>query len=175
YWYNGAEAPNETLPLLWVNGTGATSATTPTAYAIGFVGGSNTALNPLSVQSQALTGGLSPADTSAPTEFYNPNIFDSVTGETGADYLYFGLTNQCGTGYPNGCLVQIDLGHLGSAFGIVNGYEVVGGTTGIIIDNDGTGGQESNLYFGTKLGQTQNVGVSITQPSLVKLTQNNLE
>ncbi|MGB8030140.1 MAG: hypothetical protein WCF30_10795 [Terracidiphilus sp.] len=160
YWYTGTTAGSESSPLLYVVGTDTTTGITPTLYDIGFTSG---ALDSTATSITALTGGQHVTDTTAPTEFYNPNV------SGGVDFLFFTLSDLCGVSGSVGCVLEYDVNSNGL---ITSNYlAVTGGSTGIVVDNDGTGSQESNIYYATKLGQS---GV-LTQPSLVKLTQNGLD
>jgi hypothetical protein len=51
-----------------------------------------------------------------------------------------------------------------------NTTDVAGGTSGIIVDNDSTGGQASSIYFGTLATSTTICGTTATYCA-VKLTQ----
>jgi len=148
-WYTGSGTP-----LMYVAGTG--TGTTPTLYSVGFNGSGvmNSTADPTTA---ALATGI--ADSSPVTEFYNASL--------GKDYIFVGVTDNCvattggGTG---GCVMSLD---------ITNGFPTVnagstalaaaGGTSGIIVDNNSSLTEASNIYYGTKTGAT-----------LVKATQSGL-
>jgi len=153
--FNNAFYTGSGTPLLYVAGTG--TGTLPTLYSIGFneAGVMNSAAN-------ATTAALATdtADSSPVTEFYNANL--------GTDYLFVGVTDNCVatvSGGIGGCVMSLD---------ITNGFPTVdantvalaaaGGTSGIIVDNDSTATQASNIYYATKTGAT-----------LVKATQSALQ
>jgi hypothetical protein len=148
-WYVGSGTP-----LLYVAGTG--TGTLPTLYSVGFNGSG--VLNSTVSSTAALATGM--ADSSAVTEFYNATLLK--------DYLFVGVTNYCiaTTGGGNaGCVMSLD---------ITNGFPTVntsttalaaaGGTSGIIVDNESSLSQASNIYYATKTGGT-----------LVKATQSALQ
>lgn len=143
-YYTGTPTTGETSPLLYVVGTDGTLGTEPTIYGFNITGG---VLNPTPAGTATLTTGI--ADASAPTEFYNAN--------SATDYVFVGVSNDCVFG-PGGCVVAINVST--STFADI---PAAGGSTNIIVDNDGTDGQESNIYYGTKTGGT-----------LVKATQSGL-
>ena len=87
------------------------------------------------------------------SEFFNQNI-----GANGTDFFFWGLTTECtGPGTP-GCVMSRN------NFDVVTTANEAGGTSAIIIDNNSTAGQASNIYFTDQA----NPG------SAVKLTQNGL-
>jgi hypothetical protein len=147
-WYTGSGTP-----LMYVAGTG--TGTLPTLYSVGFNGSGvmNSTANPTTA---ALATGT--ADSSPVTEFYNASL--------GKDYIFVGVTNNCvaTAGGTAGCVMSLD---------ITNGFPTVnagstalasaGGTSGIIVDNNSSLTQASNIYYGTKTGAT-----------LVKATQSGL-
>jgi hypothetical protein len=100
------------------------------------------------------------ADASPVTEFYNAALQ--------RDFLFVGVTNHCiatTAGGQAGCVMALD---------ITNGFPTVnasttalpaaGGTTAIIVDNESSVTQASNIYYATKTGAT-----------LVKATQSGLD
>jgi len=146
-WYTGSGTP-----VMFVAGTG--TGTLPTLYGVGFDG---SWLNPSDTTSAALATGM--ADSSWVTEFYN--------AELQKDYIFVGVTNHCIAtvgGGTAGCVMSLD---------ITNGFPTInagttalgaqGGTTGIILDNESSLSQASNIYFATKAGA-----------ALVKATQSGL-
>jgi hypothetical protein len=148
-WYTGTGTP-----LMYVAGTG--SGTVPTLYGIGFH--TNGQLNSASVSSTPLAKAF--ADASPITEFFN--------AATARDYIFVGVTNNCvatTTGGAAGCVYSLDVtaGFPTPLTATSTALAATGGTTGIIVDNDGTVGQASNIYYATKTGAT-----------LVKATQSGL-
>jgi hypothetical protein len=146
-WYTGSGTP-----LMFVAGTG--TGTLPTLYSVGFDG---SWLNPSDTTNAALATGM--ADSSLVTEFYNTALQK--------DFLFVGVTNHCIAttgGGTAGCVMSLD---------ITNGFPTInagttalaaqGGTSGIIVDNESSLSQASNIYFATKAGAT-----------LVKATQSGL-
>jgi hypothetical protein len=149
-WYTGSGTP-----LLYAVGTG--GGTTPTLYSVGFNGSG--LMNGTTNGTTALTGAAG-ADASPLTEYYNPTL--------AKDFLFVGVTNHCGattSGGTAGCVMSLDIT---AGFPTVNAgttsLAAAGGTTGIIIDNDGSMTQASSIYYATKTGNT-----------LVKATQSALQ
>ena len=72
----------------------------------------------------------------------------------------------------NGYIITNDIstGAITKSLAFVN---YPGGISGVVIDNDGTDGQTSSVYFST-LGSV-NVGTCANQICAVKLTQNGLK
>jgi hypothetical protein len=139
---------------MYVAGTG--TGTLPTLYSVGFNGSGvmNSTADPTTA---ALATGT--ADSSPVTEFYNASL--------GKDYIFVGVTNNCVAttgGGTAGCVMSLD---------ITNGFPTVnagstalaaaGGTSGIIVDNNSSLTEASNIYYGTKTGATL---VKATQPGL---------
>jgi len=148
-WYTGSGTP-----IMYVAGTG--TGTLPTLYSVGFNGSGvmNSSADPTTA---ALTSGM--ADASPLTEFYNDDLQ--------MDFLFVGVTNHCVAtveGLKAGCVMSLD---------ITNGFPAVnagstalpapGGSSGIIVDNESSLTQTSNIYYATKTGAT-----------LVKATQSSL-
>ena len=126
--------------------------------------------------STALTTGI--GDASVPTEFFNSN--------SGADYLFVGVANNCVAttgGGSAGCVMSLNISATdtggASALPAVNASTVaipaLGGSTGLIIDNDGTAGQESSVYYATKNGVTPGNTTTAGASHLVKATQSALQ
>jgi hypothetical protein len=88
------------------------------------------------------------------TEFFNPNASPG-----GTDYFFFGLTADCtGTG-TSGCVVVREKD------GTLTKAAVIGGPTGIVVDNYSTAGQASSIYL-----------TGAAAPNLAyKFTQNGLQ
>jgi hypothetical protein len=102
----------------------------------------------------------------------------TVTGATatgGPDYLFLGVNENPSAVYtlllPSALLVAS-----GDAPPLVatNTTDAVGGTSGIIVDNDSTSGQASSIYFGTLATSTTVCGTTAAYCA-VKLTQAALE
>lgn len=147
YFYTGAAGgTGETQPEVFVIGTDSSTGTIPTVYGFGFTSG---VVNTSPIEAGALATGV--ADASAPTEFYNAT--------TGVDYLFVGVTDNCGLASGAGGLIAFDLNN--DTFPAI---DAAGGTSGIIVDNDSPDAQASSLYYATKTGAT-----------LVKVTQNGLQ
>ena len=98
----------------------------------------------------------------------------TVTGATatgGPDYLFVGVVQNPTELYsfllPNSLLVASGAAPVSVA---TNTTDVAGGTSGIIVDNDSTGGQASSIYFGTLATSTTICGSSAAHCA-VKLTQ----
>jgi hypothetical protein len=100
----------------------------------------------------------------------------SVTASTyaGADYMFMGVNENASELYsftmPGGVLIP----GVNSAPIIAanNTASVSGGTSGIVVDNDGTAGQEASVYYGTLATSTGICGTTVY--CAVKLTQNGL-
>jgi hypothetical protein len=88
------------------------------------------------------------------TEFFNPNV------GAGTDYFFWGVSNNC-VG-ASGCIMELANGTTVTKIAETNG------TSAVIIDNDSTASQASNIYFASQGG---------TQPTRLatKLTQNGLQ
>ena len=98
----------------------------------------------------------------------------TVTGATaagGPDYLFIGAAQNPTELYsfllPNSLLVASGAAPASVA---TNTIDVAGGTSGIIVDNDSTGGQASSVYFGTLATSTTICGTTAAYCA-VKLTQ----
>jgi hypothetical protein len=74
------------------------------------------------------------------TEFFNPNIGG------GTDFFFWGVTNTCPGLGASGCIMSLANG------ATVHTATANNGTSGVIIDNDATGPQESNIYYSTQGG-----------------------
>jgi hypothetical protein len=148
--YDGDFDNNFTTPgsgHMLVCGTGLAD-TIPNRYLLGFDG------------SGRLTPGPSPVPLSANaaarcgpvTEFFNANIGG------GTDFFFWSLTRNCLSG-ANGCVMSLVNGATGLTSGTENG-----GTSGIIVDNNGTAGQASSIYFSTAAARL--TAVKLTQQGL---------
>jgi hypothetical protein len=90
------------------------------------------------------------------------------------DYLFFSMFQDgAATGCLNGCVLGLNLTGLAwppsiSAF---SSLPVPGGSSAIVVDNVGTGGQESSVYFGP---QGNNCTSPTTDGCAVKATQSGL-
>ena len=147
---------------LFMCGTGPTD-TTPYHYWIGFTN--------YPVMDSAYSGNLQRFGTTGLpcvpySEFYNPNL--NLGGKVGHhDLLISGLVGA-GT---NGYIITNDIS-LGTVPGSLNFVNYPGGVSGIIIDNDSTLGQASNVYFTTQ--GAVSVGSCNNQVCAVKLSQSGL-
>jgi len=154
-WYTGSGTPE-----LYVIGTDTATGTIPTLYEVGF--NDEGVMNASATASAALATGA--ADSSSVTEFYNPNIVDPITMTAGEDFLFVGVTNNCAAteGDSAGCVLSLDItsgfpassGAPATISASTTAIEALGGSTGIIVDNDSSDGQASNVYYGTKDGGT---------------------
>lgn len=129
---------------LYVCGVDSTNNAYPTLFQVALPLTAGT--NPTSVHTYAALAGAA-AGCSPPTEFYN--------GTT--DYLFLSVT---GSGTANGCagpcmysfiLPNNTTTHSGTASA---GLSVAGGSSGIVIDNSGSGTGESQIYFTTLSSQS---------------------
>lgn len=152
--FNNAFWTGTGTPMMYVAGTG-TTGSLPTLYAVGYFGSGM--LNPSNITEAALTTGS--ADSNAVTEFYNPTL--------NTDYLFVGVTSNCiatTEGGSAGCVMSLNIT---SGFPTVSAsttaLAAAGGTSGIIVDNDGSATGASSIYYATKTGAT-----------LVKATQSGL-
>jgi len=134
---------------LFLCGTGAAD-TTPWRYFFQFTG---RVLNASPSSSVQLLPSID-ARCSPITEFFNKNI-----GVTGTDFFFWGLSTECTGPTTPGCVMSRN------NFEVVTTVNQPGGTSSIIIDNNGAAGQASNIYF-TDQG---------TPRRAVKLTQNGLQ
>ena len=90
------------------------------------------------------------------TEFFNRNA-----GVNGTDFFFFGLTTECtGTG-TSGCVVM----RTGDDLFVPLTFDVAGGPSGIVVDNDSTAQQASSLYF-TGFTGPPNTAYKVTQNGL---------
>jgi hypothetical protein len=104
---------------------------TPWQYAFGFTG---RIMNTTPVFSQPLPGSTTTRCTGW-QEFFNLNL------NGGTDFFFFGLTADCtGTG-TSGCVVAR------ASDTSVTTTNVVGGPSGIVVDNYSTAGQASSIYL----------------------------
>jgi len=106
-------------------------------------------------QSLAQSGQL--ISKSLPLRF-NPNI------GSGTDLIFFsvqsggraavgGSATNCPQTAPTGCVMSVDVTSGAFPTVLTDSLGEVGGTSGIVIDNVGTFGQDSSLYF-SRLGQS---------------------
>ena len=95
------------------------------------------------------------------TEFFNPN----VGAAPGTDFFFFGLTQDCTTKLggtsTTGCLVALGTDGVSTT---TTTAPVVGGPSGIVIDNYSTKPGGSSLYL-----------TSVTQNDAYKFTQSGLQ
>ena len=149
--YDGDFDNNFTTPLtghMLVCGTGAADST-PWRYLLGFDASGVLQPDLAPVQLSTATN----ARCGPVTEFFNTNT------NGGTDYFFWGVSRSCPTTTPNGCVMSL----VNGAVGPVSAQQV-GGTSGIIVDNNSTQGQASSIYFSTE-------GAPL---SAVKLTQQGL-
>ena len=144
-------------PLMYVAGTDAATGTVPTLYAAAFEIGEFEPDLTGSATSTALA--TDAADSSPVTEFYNAT--------TSTDYLFVGVTNHCAAttlGGSNGCVMSLNINSGAPTVDAdTTALPALGGTTGIVVDNDSTDSQASSIYYATQTGAT-----------LVKATQSGL-
>jgi hypothetical protein len=98
-----------------------------------------------------------------------------TSASVGVDYLFVGVnanpTELYAFALPDP--LEIAQGDAPTA-SATNTTDAVGGTSGIIVDNDSTAGQASSIYFGT-LATSNTVCGTVTAYCAVKLTQGELE
>jgi hypothetical protein len=153
--FNNAFYTRSGTPLLYVAGTDTTTGTIPTLYSVGFNGSG--VMNSSAGSSAALATGM--ADSSPVSEFYDAALEK--------DYLFVGVTNNCAAttfGGTAGCVMSLDITTgFPSVTAASTALPATGGTSGIVVDNDSSLTQASNIYYATKTGAT-----------LVKATQQGL-
>jgi hypothetical protein len=127
---------------------------TPWQYAFRFTGRT---MQPAPSFSQQIP--TNPANSTAArcagfTEFFNPNVGG------GTDYFFFGLTRDCtaATG-AGGCVAEFT----NAAPSTILTTTVIGGPSGIIVDNYSTQPQASSIYF---TAEGMNIGYKFTQVGL---------
>ncbi|MGC2828366.1 MAG: hypothetical protein WB994_01870 [Candidatus Acidiferrum sp.] len=147
----------------------------PTLRRIAF--GPDGTLGTVGLQTLQVGGVAGAAGQCSPiTEIFNPNV-----GPTGTDFLFFsaqsgGQPVNC-AGIGNGCVMSTTV--TGGTFpsSIAASLAEAGGTSGIVIDNVGTFGQDSSLYFSrlaqSQLGTCGGAGSTLVGCA-VKLTQSGL-
>jgi hypothetical protein len=133
----------------------------------------------------AINGGLQTVATASATQFtFNATIPTATTGSCGVsgatatggpDYLFVGVNENPSAVYtfllPSSLLVGQGVAPTSVA---TNTTDAVGGTSAMIVDNDSTAGQASNIYFGTLATSTTVCGTSAAFCA-VKLTQAGLQ
>jgi hypothetical protein len=146
----------------------------------------NTANNCTAPDIAAINGGIQTVVSATATNFtFDATIPTATTGTgctvTGAtatggpDYLFVGVNENPSAVYtlllPSSLLVAS-----GDAPNTVatNTTDAVGGTSGMIVDNDSTAGQASSIYFGTLATSTTVCG-NTAAFCAVKLTQSGLQ
>ncbi|MGP8157214.1 MAG: hypothetical protein ACLQMT_10180 [Candidatus Acidiferrales bacterium] len=128
----------------------------------------------------AISAGLQTVATRSATQFtFNTTGLTTtsgagctVTGATatgGPDYMFLGSVQNAEL-YS----FLLPAGASATTPTATNTADISGGTSGMIIDNDGTGGQESNLYYGTLATSTTICGATAAYCA-VKLTQSLLQ
>jgi hypothetical protein len=147
---------NPSSGVIRVCGTGPLGplSATPWQYAFGFTGRT---MQPAPSFSQQIP--TNPANSTAArcagfTEFFNPNVGG------GTDYFFFGLTRDCtaATG-AGGCVAEFT----NAAPSTILTTTVIGGPSGIIVDNYSTQPQASSIYF---TAEGMNIGYKFTQVGL---------
>jgi hypothetical protein len=138
--YLNSSSPTKT-GFLYVCGKAVGPTNSPALYRIGFDG---TGVMNAAPDAGSLTlVGANGAACSPVTEIFNSN--------TSTDWIFFSVTNRANqTGCTGaGCVMSLNLTTMGAwpPAGTTMGVPASGGTSGIIIDNIGTGGQEANIYF----------------------------
>jgi hypothetical protein len=146
----------------------------------------NLANNCTAADVAAINGGMQTVVSATTTNFaFNTAIPTATTGAgctvTGAtatggpDYLFVGVVQNPTELYsfllPTSLLVASGAAPASVA---TNTADIAGGTSGIIVDNDSTGGQASSIYFGTLATSTTICGTTATYCA-VKLTQAQLQ
>jgi hypothetical protein len=174
---------NGSVGSLYMCGSSATSA--PTIQRIGFTNSGRTPASPFAnpigtmnaaVAAATLTVATGSAECAPVTELYNANA-----PAASADQIFFGVQAlgsgaNCGGA---GCVMSVNVTGTPATLAIANSVEVVGGPSGIIVDNDAnttTYPQSSSLYFsnqgnstaGVPCGTTAGVGcaIKVTQAGL---------
>jgi hypothetical protein len=167
------------------SGTGVVTVTAPNTFAVGdtviMTGVATNLLNGCSSADVNAINGLQTIASASGTQFtFDATIGTTTTGCTvtnafaGADYLFMGVnvnpTGLYAFNLPGGLLIPgVNSAPVISA---TNTADVAGGTSGIVIDNDGVAGQEASLYYGTLATSTGICGTTVY--CAVKLTQNGL-
>jgi hypothetical protein len=81
------------------------------------------------------------------TEFYN----------NGQDWLFMSvIANGNKTGCTGACLYNFNVQGAGTTGNVTEGIAAAGGTSGIAIDNSGSGAGQSQIYYSTLASQTCN-------------------
>jgi hypothetical protein len=133
-------------------GTGDIADISPWQYSFGFTG---SVMNATPVFSQQLLTSTT-ARCTGWTEFFNPNTLPDAT-----DFFFFGLTADCtGTG-TSGCVMA----RTGNDLVAPVRFDVPGGPSGIVVDNDSVEDQASSLYFMGRTGPP-NAAYKLTQSGL---------
>ncbi|MGA8442097.1 MAG: hypothetical protein WB762_20685 [Candidatus Sulfotelmatobacter sp.] len=146
----------------------------------------NTTNNCTAADIAAINGGIQAVVSATATNFtFDATIPTATTGAgctvTGAtatggpDYLFLGVNENPSAVYslllPTSLLVaQGDA----PSNAVTNTTDAVGGTSGMIVDNDSTAGQASSIYFGTLATSTTVCGNTAAYCA-VKLTQSGLQ
>jgi len=129
----------------------------------------------------AINGGLNSVVTASGTQFTFDVTAAGFTATTGPGCLHAGAT---ATGGPDYMFVGVEQNSPGvysflMPGGVVantpatNTTDAAGGTSGMVVDNNGTGGQESSLYYGTLATSTTICGAAAAYCA-IKLTQSGL-
>ncbi len=143
----------------------------------------NTGNNCTSADVTAINGTQIVASATATSFTFSATIPTATSGTgcsltnaaVGVDYLFVGVNANPSEIYafalPN--TLEIGQGDAPTALA-TNTTDAVGGTSGMIVDNDSTSGQASSIYFGTLATSTTVCG-NTTAFCAVKLTQSALE
>ena len=146
----------------------------------------NTTNNCTAADIAAINGGIQTVVSATATNFtFDATIPTATTGAGctvsgatatgGPDYLFVGVAQDPTEMYafllPNSLLVASGTAPASVA---TNTTDVAGGTSGMIVDNNSTDGQASNIYFGTLATSTTICGTTAAYCA-VKLTQAALE
>jgi len=146
---NNAYYTSPSTGAIFVCGTGNGTDTSPWSYSFGFTG--RTMLSAPASSNQLLTSKA--ASCSSWTEFFNPNI-----GANGTDFFFFGLTQDCTGSGTSGCVAA----RTGTSATLTKAA-VLGGPSGIVVDNYSTDGQASSIYL---TGEAVNNAYKFTQNGL---------
>ncbi len=143
---------NPSAGLIRLCGTGAAD-TTPWQYAFGFTEISGQFIvNTTPSFSQQLLASTA-ARCTGWTEFYNPNLAG------GTDFFFFGLTQDCtATGANGGCVEALNGGT-----NTLTTATVIGGPSGVVVDNFSTDAGASSIYF---MADRNNHAYKFTQSGL---------
>ena len=137
---------------------GSSSNSTPTLQRIGFSNTGSTFANPVgtmksTVDSATLAVATSSAECSPVTELFNPSAPAASQDQIFLGVQTLGVGSGCG---GNGCVMSVNVTSA-STLSIANSFAVVGGPSGIIVDDTAstsTYPQASSLYFSSQGNST---------------------